>query len=694
MESPPLAPLTKSLQRLLIMGLILAGWAFVVLLRLFQLQVVAHDQYLKLGQVQQQRLESMEAPRGAILDRNGNYLAMSSESQFVAVNPARISDKSTAAELLAKVLKLDPTKLKSDIEWAAGTKRHSGYWIVDPRVSDEKADALRELKLDWLEVHRGNLRTYPNGPLAAHVIGNVGAEGHGAGGVELKLEKDLAGTPGLLRVKVDVKQRPYASEVAKPPVVGKNITLTIDSHLQHVAEEALKSAVLTNHADHGSIVAMDPKTGEILALANYPTYDPNERLHAGEKAQGREDLAVVAPFEPGSVFKVITLSAALETTKLRPESTINCGNGTITIFGRVVHDHKNYPALSMANVLAFSSNIGAIRVGMEVGKENLEKYIRKFGFGHRTGIELPAEAPGIVRKKWQPTTIGSIPMGHEIAVTSIQLAQAGAVIANGGFLIHPHIVRWKQAPGEQKEFPRFAPPLQVLQPRNVFTMREMMHGVITTPGGTGHRLKVPGYTFAGKTGTAQIFDYTHHVYTHKYNASFLGFAPVVNPSVVVVVTVSGTTGEAGYGGSASGPAFDTVMASALRATGVQPDMPEELEKEQLALDKERDKERGKNKAKNEENDVALTDLSEPLTEQDMREAAGEPAADAMQTADAVQPGPKVPNFLGKTVRDVVEEAAERGINVDLLGEGMASAQSLPPGSPFNPGAHIRVRFAR
>ena len=689
MELPPLAPLTKSVQRLLLMGLILAGWAFVVLLRLFQLQVLGHEQYARLGQIQQQRLEPMEAPRGAILDRNGNFLAMSSETQFVAVNPKRIPEKATAAALLGTMLKLDAAKIQKDLEWAANTKRHSGYWVVDPHVSDETAEALRELKLDWLEIHRGNLRTYPNGSLAAHVLGNVGAEGHGAGGVELKLEKDLAGTPGLLRVKVDVKQRPYASEIAKAPVVGKNITLTIDSHLQHVAEEALKSAVVTNHADHGSIVAMDPRTGEILALANYPTYDPNERLHAGEKAQGREDLAVVAPFEPGSVFKVITLSTALETTRLRPESIINCGNGSITIFGRVVHDHKSYSALSMANVLAFSSNIGAIRVGMEVGKENLEKYIRRFGFGRRTGIELPAEAPGIVRKKWQPTTIGSIPMGHEIAVTSIQLAQAGSVIANGGFLIHPHLVFSKQAPGEAKEIVHFPPPTEVLQPKNVFTMREMMRGVITNVSGTGHRLKVPGYTFGGKTGTAQIFDYKHHVYTHRYNASFLGFAPLVNPSVVVVVTVSGTTGEAGYGGSASGPAFDTVMASALRVTGVQPDMPEELEKEQLALDKVREK----NKPKNDENDLALADLSEPLTEEDMRQAVGDGGLDGV-AAEAQPAGPKVPNFLGKTVRDVVEEAAERGIDVDLLGDGMARAQSLPPGSPFSPGSHVKVRFAR
>jgi cell division protein FtsI (penicillin-binding protein 3) len=697
MESPPLAPLTKSTQRLLILGLILTGWALIVVFRLVQIQVFLHDYYSRIGQSQQQKLEPIEASRGSIFDRNGHYLAISSASQFVVVNPKRIPDKATAAAILARVLNLDADKLQQDIEWAAASKRHSGYWVVDPHVPGDKAEALRALKLDWLEIRQGSFRTYPNGQLAAHVIGNVGGDGKGAAGVELKLDKELAGTPGTMRVKVDVKQRPYASEIAKAPIVGKNIQLTIDSQLQHVAEEALKSAVVDYHADHGSIVAMDPRTGEILALANYPTYDPNERLHAGEKAHGREDLAVVAPFEPGSVFKIITLSAALETTSLRPGSVINCGNGVMSLFGRVIHDHKAHSALSMADVLAFSSNIGAIRIGMEVGNKNLYEYIRRFGFGHRTGIELPAEAPGILRplKRWQPTSIGSVPMGHELAVTSVQLAQAGSVIANGGFLVRPHLVMWKQAPGESKEVPQQPPPVQILKPENVMTMRQMMERVVTVPGGTGYRrIHLPGYTVAGKTGTAQIYDFAHHVYTHKYNASFLGFAPVVNPSVLVVVTVSGTSGEAGYGGIASSPAFNTVASTGLRLMGVQRDVPQEIEAELLLAEQKKEKEKEKSREKDQENDVDLADFSDPLTDEDMREAmGGSPAANTL-AADSVVSGPKVPNFLGKTVKDVMQQAAQQGIDVDLMGDGMARAQSLRPGSILAQGAHVRVRFTR
>ncbi|MCU1292092.1 MAG: Peptidoglycan glycosyltransferase, partial [Bryobacterales bacterium] len=571
-------PLAKSTERLLITGLILTGWALIVLLRLFQLQVLAHDKYQRIGDSQQEKMLPIEAPRGAILDRNGNYLAISSPSQFVVVNPARIPDKATAAALLGRILGMDAEKLEADLVAAAASRHHHGYFIVDPRVSAEKAEALRAMKLDWLDIQHGSLRTYPNGQLAAHVIGSVGAEGHGSAGIELKLDKDLAGTPGWERVTVDVKQRAYASEVTKVPTVGKNVGLTIDSELQHVTETALRDAVMKNHADHGSVVAIDPNTGAILALANYPTYDLNERLHAGEKAHGRTDLAVVAPYEPGSVFKVITLAAALETTRLRPSTMIPCAGGVLRIFGRTIHDAEGHGDLTMEDVLAQSSNVGAIRIGMEVGAPNLYSYVRKFGVGKRTGIELPAEAPGMLRRlsRWQPTSLPSVAFGHEVSVTTVQLARIGAVIANGGYLINPHLVAWEQAPGGPKEMKSVPVPVQVLEPSTVATMRQMMQRVITSPKGTAHRLHLVGYTLAGKTGTAQIFDFEHHVYTHKYNASFMGFAPIEHPSLMIVVTVSGTTGIAGFGAYAAGPVFQNVAATALRLRYVPRDVPEEV----------------------------------------------------------------------------------------------------------------------
>lgn len=683
----PSAPLTKSTERAVLIGLILLGWALILVLRLFQLQVLAHDDYVKRARRQQEKLEAIDAPRGEIFDRNGNILAISSASEFVVVNPRRIPNKEIAAALLGKILGMDVKKLQAALESAAQSRHHNGYFVVSQHVSEEQATALRGMDLDWLDLRQGSLRTYPNGDIAAHVIGNVDGEGKGAAGIELKLDKDLAGIPGERRVERDGRADSYSAEIVKTPSTGKNVGLTIDRELQYVAQEALKAAVIHNHAEHGSVVAMDPKTGEILTLENYPTYDPNDHLLPGEKPVGREDLAVVAPFEPGSVFKVVTVSAALETTRLTPETMINCGNGVTKLFGRVIHDSHPYSILSVADVLAKSSNIGAIHIGMQVGSQNLYDYIKHFGFGHRTGIELPAEAPGMVRplRRWQPTSIGSVPMGHEISVTSVQLAQLGSVIANGGFLVRPRLVSWMQAPGQQKELTKFpvGNPVEVLKPQTVLTMRTLMHRVVM-PGGTAQHLHVVGYTLGGKTGTAQIFDYAHHIYTHKYNASFLGFAPLENPAVVVVVTITGTTGVAGFGGAAAGPVFEKVMSTALRRLGIVRDVPEEIEeliaKQQAAEDKL------KKKDKDRDADT-VAEISNPLSPEEMAQAMG-------QDQNLDPNSPKAPDFVGKTVKDVMEEAAAQGVEIDLLGNGLARTQMPPAGALLRPGEHIQVRFAR
>jgi cell division protein FtsI (penicillin-binding protein 3) len=410
-------------------------------------------------------------------------------------------------------------------------------------------------------------------------------------------------------------------------------------------------------------------------------------LLPGEKAPGREDLAVVAPFEPGSVFKVVTLSAALETTNLTPFSIINCGGGVLRLFGRVIHDSHPHGALSMEDVLARSSNIGAIRIGMQIGNEKLYDYIRRLGFGRRTGVELPAEAPGMVRplKKWQPTSIGSVPMGHEISVTSLQLAQLGSVIANGGFLVHPHLVAWEQSPGGPKLEIDRPDPMRVLKGETVMTMRRMMRRVVADPSGTGHHLHVVGYTIAGKTGTAQIYDYAHRVYTHRYNASFLGYGPAANPAVVVVVTISGTTGVAGFGGTASGPVFTRVLGTALGRLGVMRDVPEEVE-ELLA------KQKSKNKTPEPDSDE-VAGVTTPLTLAEVKDATGD-VSTPVESAEIDPDAPKAPNFVGKTVKDVIAEAAAQGVEIDMLGHGLARTQIPPPGASMIPGERVRVRFAR
>jgi cell division protein FtsI (penicillin-binding protein 3) len=421
---------------------------------------------------------------------------------------------------------------------------------------------------------------------------------------------------------------------------------------------------------------MNPNTGEIYALASYPTFDPSRKPGPGESLGNRINHAASVPFEPGSVFKVITLSCALETTHLRPESIINCGNGSITLFGRTIHEaHGGYGSIPMAMVLAKSSNIGAIQIGMKAGQQNLYEYVRRFGFGQRTGVDLPAESKGMLRQlhHWGKTSLASIAMGHEISVTTVQLARACSVIANGGLLVKPRLVLRR---GNEAE--PVATPQRILRPETTFTMRQMMEGVVLF--GTGRQYaRLDGYSSGGKTGSAQIFDVAARRFTHMYNASFMGFAPLVNPAVVTVVTVNGTHL---FGGTASAPAYKVIMEEALRVLNVPKDLPETLVAEE-------------NKGKGErldDEDAAIADLGSDgpnvLEEQAEDEA---PAAPVVLAAAA---GPKVPDFQGKTMRAVVEEASEKGLAVQLNGSGIARMQQPPPGSVLRPGERIRVQFAR
>ena len=689
MDSAP--PLTKSQERALIIGLILLGWALIVTFRLFTLQVWAHDDYVRLAHRQQEHLEPVYAQRGSIYDRNGSLLAISSASHILVVNPKRIPNKEIAAEIIARSLNMNASRLQASIETASASRNHSGFFVVDNHLTDDEARAFKDMNLDWLEVREGSVRTYPAGAIASHVIGNLNGMGAGVAGVERKLNQELAGTPGSMRIHRDAKRETYDTEIVKAPTKGQNVGLTIDREIQYVAQQTLRDTVVKYHADHGSLIVMNPKTGEILALENYPTYDPNEHLLPGEKATGREDFAVVAPFEPGSVFKVVTVSTAMETTRLKPDSLIDSGNGSMKMLGRTIHDTHAHGVMTVTNVLAKSSNIGAVLIGEQIGKEKLYDYVTRFGFGKRTGVELPAEHPGHVRplNYWQPTTIGSIPMGHEVSVTSLQLAQMGSVIANGGYLVHPHLVAWRQDPDGERQYVKPAAPVQILQPKTVSIMRDMMHQVVLK-GGTAQGLHVAGYALAGKTGTAQIYDFKHKIYTHKYNASFMGFAPLNDPAILVLVTINGTTGEAGFGASAAGPVFETVMQTALQRFGVPRDVPEEIE---ALLEKDREAALKDKKSQiGEDDDVTMAEADGPLSEQEINE--GQTESNASVVADSEPDAPKVPNFVGKTVKDVMTEAAADGLDVEMQGSGLARAQFPPAGAELHAGDRIQVRFTR
>jgi cell division protein FtsI (penicillin-binding protein 3) len=431
------------------------------------------------------------------------------------------------------------------------------------------------------------------------------------------------------------------------------------------------------------VVVMNPYNGEILALASYPTYDPNLPPQPGEDKASRQNHAISVPFEPGSVFKVITLSAALETTDLVPTSMINCLRGKITLFGRTIHEaHGGYGTIPMAMVLAKSSNIGAIQIGMRVGQANMDQYVRKFGFGQKIGIPLPGESAGKVRKlaRWSKASLPSMSMGQEISVTTLQLAQAAAVIANGGLLVKPRLVLKegnRAVPAEQL--------VRVLKPETAITMRQMMEGVVM-PGGTGTKARLQGYTSGGKTGSAQIYDPVAKHYTHSYNGSFMGFAPLTNPAMVAVVTLNGTHGTAGFGGQAAAPVFQAVVTEALRVLDVPKDLPDQTPTNTRVV------------SNADAGDLAIADIErgQPNILDDADDEDQPAAGQAAHPAGVPDhpAGPTVPNFRGMTMRAVLAEAAAKGLTVLPDGSGVARIQYPPPGSALHQGERIRVEFAR
>jgi cell division protein FtsI (penicillin-binding protein 3) len=570
----------QSTRRLSWLLWILLIWAGGIFARLVTLQVIQHDDLARLAQQQQQRTKELPAMRGSILDRAGQPLAKSMPAESVCVNPQKLADRGVAADLLAGVLNLNRQVLFEKLE--SSYLRGSGFLWVKRKIDADEAARLRSMGFDWIEFRPEIRRFYPHHSLAAHVVGTTGilnaddVSERGTAGIEASFDDDLAGTPGLTRVFTDVKQNPYDSVVARKPEPGADITLTIDSNLQYQAERELARAIASSGAKTGSVVAMNPYTGEILAMANYPTFDPNDTAGPNEPEGARSNLAVMTPFEPGSVFKIVTIAAGLETTHLRPDSLINCGNGVFNLRGRIIHDAGRHGTLTVQEVFEKSSNIGAIQVGMKVGDQTMYDYIRQFGFGRKTGIELPGESTGMLRRvaDWTATSIGSVAMGHEISSTSIQLAVAGAVIANGGMIVKPQLVLARQKPGEAEQRIAFEKPRRVLRPDTAITMRRFMEGVVLR--GTGKNVaNLKGYTSGGKTGTAQVYDLKAHIYTHKYNASFVGFAPVVNPQIVIAVTLNNTAGGTqGYGGPVAAPVFREVAMSALRMLDVPKDLPD------------------------------------------------------------------------------------------------------------------------
>ncbi|MFN0100856.1 MAG: penicillin-binding transpeptidase domain-containing protein [Bryobacteraceae bacterium] len=644
-------------------------WGVILIARLIHLHVFEHENLRLAAARQQEHIVEVAAARGTIFSggEGGGPLALSVPVRRVAINPLRIpkAGEPFVISVLEQLLGVDGGALL--VEIAEARKTRNGYLVVREDASAEEIIRLRQSKLDIFTFEDTYRREYPKGSLAAHALGWVNREGRGDAGIERGLESELAGVPGRTRMLRDARNRDYDGKIIneEKPEPGVNVILTIDEAIQYAAEKALKEAIEKEGAPSGTVVVLNPKTGDILAMASYPYFDPRERPKGDNEMLQRMNLTISAPFEPGSVFKAITVAAALETTKLRPETVINCGNGLIRLPGRVVHDHDSYSALPMTMVLAMSSNVGAINIGLTVGNKRMYDYMEKFGFGDRVGISLPGESGGKLHpvRDWTAASMGSVAMGHELMATPLQLAQAFGILANNGALIRPRIVKARQHAGTgKKEFVPVAAAEQRIKAETAIELRRMLEQVVLTGTGKEARLK-KGYTVAGKTGTAQIVDARTGKYIHRYNSSFVGFAPVADPAVVVAVTINGSYK---YGGITAAPVFRDVTGAALRTLGVSKDL---IEEEPVAKPEPEPR-------------------REPIAPPQLAGNVPPPAP----VDPALVHGPRVPDFQGMTMRAVLAKSVAEGWHVETVGSGIARGQEPVPGTVVPVEKRVRVMF--
>jgi cell division protein FtsI (penicillin-binding protein 3) len=572
-------------------------WTVAICLRLVWLQVALRHVYLDKAQHQQQHTFEIEPRRGILYDRNLRELAVSTLADSVFVVPYEVSDskdpvevdraKMTLAIALARVVHTDPDDSFTSAERIdARLKASRDYaWIargLDPSVIAQ----VKALNLKGVHLQKEFKRFYPNNRMVAQVLGYVGTDATGLGGLEQQFEDDLHGTPGHMLMDVDAKRHALESHESEP-IPGENLILTIDSQIQFMAEQALDRNMERTHAEYGTVVVQDPHTGQILALAVRPTFNPNDFRHANKDLL--RDHAVSDVYEPGSTFKPVTYAAALEEKAITPDTMVDCGGGQLNVAGHTVHDAPgdHFGLVPAWKALAVSSNVCAIRVGQRVGPEVLYKYIRAFGFGDRTGIELPAETRGLLEplKHWGPASMGAIPMGQEIAVTPIQIVTMVSSIANGGTYLPPRLLL--TSTDEVKGSPKLQPatfhpgyeipkPLpdgahRVVSEMTAAQLRKMMEDVVLM--GTAHgAVHLNGYSAAGKTGTAQKIDPRTRTYSKtKFVASFVGFAPVNNPAITLAIVMDSPDHSMHFGAQASAPVFQELAQQILEYLGVPHD---------------------------------------------------------------------------------------------------------------------------
>ncbi len=661
--------------RWLVVWVLAAVWMAVVIGRLSYLQLFSYGEYLAKAQRQQQRIFEISPMRGPIYDRKGRELAVSLPMDSVFGDPAEITDVEMVGRLLSRALDTPAEDLEEKIREAKTPVR------LARKLSPETVQRITDMNLKGVFFQKENRRVYPQRELAASVLGYVDVDEKGIGGIEYSLDKQIRGRPGKMMVMSDGRRRWYdRTESAADP--GASVTLTIDETIQYIAEKELGRAIAETHAKAGTVVVQDPNSGELLAVANWPVFDPND---AGDYSpEARIDRAVASAYEPGSTFKVLTLTGAVENGVATPNDLVDCQMGQIMVAGRLIHDWKKFGVLSVREILEHSSDVGAIKIALRLGGPRFYDAIRAFGIGQATGIELPGENRGLLRplENWSASSIGSLAMGQEVSVTPIQIVSAISAVANGGTLYRPHMVREIDGgePGALRPIPA---PQQATDGRTAATIREMMEGVVLE--GTGKPAQLDGYTAAGKSGTAQKIDPATGRYSKtQYNSSFVGFAPVNNPVISILVVLDSPVGPH-HGGEVGGPVFKRIAEQVLAYRDEAHDVPAPSDVET---------------AKNLQAAPRLAALQDGASAaaQARFQAAVEktrlPGAAPPTVAFGDSTAVVVPSLSGQTVRGVTEECSRLGLMPSLIGNGVAVEQFPAAGAQVLRGSRVTVRFGR
>jgi cell division protein FtsI (penicillin-binding protein 3) len=719
------APRNAANHRLYLLGGFLLFWCCLICVRLVYLQIFRYGDFQQRADHQQQRAINVSAKRGIIYDRQGRELAMSILVDSAFAVPSEVPDLPNAISLITRITGDDARLVLADC------RAHKTFCWVARKANAETIDRIRALNLQGIHFQKESKRFYPKRDLAAQVLGYVGTDDAGLSGLEREYDEQLRGQPGRMQISVDARKKWFA-RIEKEPEPGDNLVLTIDEKIQYIAERELEKAIKDTGAIAGTVIVENPHTGEILALANRPTFNPNIKKEI--KVEALKNRAVSDIYEPGSTFKLVTISGALEEKLTRPEEMFDCQMGSIVINGMRIRDSKPHGVLSVTDVLAESSDVGAIKIALRLGEDRFYKYIRAFGFGQQTGIELPGETRGMTKpvNKWSKVSIGAISMGQEIGVSAVQLAGMVSTFANDGVWVAPRIVATTMAPQGAPQTVMFHPQQErrVISTLTAAQMRQMMRAVVLH--GTGRKAVLEGYTAAGKTGTAQKVDPDTGAYSRtKYVASFAGFAPINNPGVTVAVILDSAVGLH-QGGQVAAPVFQRIAQQVLEYLHVPHD---------VALPPNRQVWLAQNKVKDSDLDESSPDHlgtalevadagstgTEPPAPANKPRAAGEivvpaalrekvpsgatvmskPSAPAADVADAPkapangtvvleveQGGIEVPSFLGKSVRGAIEVAQESGLELNPVGSGIAREQSPAAGTHVTAGSRVMVKFGR